>query len=42
VFPTSLIVGPDGRVRHMVVGEFDWESPAMEAAISKLLPPVKK
>jgi thiol-disulfide isomerase/thioredoxin len=42
VFPTSLIVGPDGRVRHMVVGEFDWESPAMEATIAGLLPAAKK
>ena len=42
IFPTSLIIGPDGRVRHVVVGEFDWEAPAMEQTITKLLPGAAK
>lgn len=41
VFPTSLIIGPDGRVRHVVVGETDWAAPAMDALIAKLLPAQK-
>ena len=38
VFPTSLIIGPDGRVRNLVVGEYDWNSPEIEQAIARLLP----
>ena len=38
IFPTSLIIAPDGRVRHLVVGEYDWESKAMADTITKLLP----
>lgn len=38
VFPTSMIIGPDGRVRHVVVGEYEWDGPAMDALITRLLP----
>lgn len=41
IFPTSLIIGPDGRVRHTVVGEYDWDSAPMDAVIGKLLPAKK-
>ena len=37
IFPTSLIVAPDGRIRHIVQGEYDWESQAMQDTIAKLL-----
>jgi thiol-disulfide isomerase/thioredoxin len=37
IFPTSLIIAPDGRIRHLVVGEYDWESRAMADTITKLL-----
>jgi thiol-disulfide isomerase/thioredoxin len=38
VFPTSIIIGPDGKPRHLVVGEYDWVSPTIEQTIAKLLP----
>jgi thiol-disulfide isomerase/thioredoxin len=38
VFPTSIIIGPDGRPRHLVVGEYDWASPAIDQLVTKLLP----
>jgi thiol-disulfide isomerase/thioredoxin len=38
VFPTSLIIGPDGRIRDLIVGEYDWNSPEIEQAITRLLP----
>ena len=38
VFPTTVIIGPDGRPRHLVVGEYDWGSPAIEQTIARLLP----
>lgn len=41
VFPTSMIIGPDGRIRHTVVGEIDWTAPATDALIAKLLPAQK-
>ncbi|HEX4329308.1 MAG TPA: TlpA disulfide reductase family protein [Burkholderiales bacterium] len=38
IFPTSMIIGPDGRVRHVVVGDYEWDGPAMDALITRLLP----
>ena len=38
VFPTSFVVGPDGRIRLSVVGEVDWLSPKVEEQIRGLLP----
>jgi peroxiredoxin len=38
VLPVSFIVGPDGRIRYHVVGEYDWDQPAARKAIAALLP----
>lgn len=38
VFPTTVIIGPDGTPRHLVVGEYDWASPAIEQMVIRLLP----
>lgn len=38
IFPTSVLVGPDGRARTVVVGEFDWASEATEKLVRDLLP----
>ena len=38
IFPTSVLVGPDGRARTVVVGEFDWASEAAEKLVRDLLP----
>lgn len=38
IFPTSILVGPDGRARTVVVGEFDWASEAAEKMVRDLLP----
>jgi thiol-disulfide isomerase/thioredoxin len=38
VLPTSLVIGPDGKIRYSVVGDLEWDSPAVEGAIRKLLP----
>ena len=38
IFPTSILVGPDGRARVVVVGEFDWSSDAAEKMVRNLLP----
>lgn len=37
IFPTSVLVGPDGRARSVIVGEFDWASPAAEKMVQDLL-----
>lgn len=37
IFPTSVLVGPDGRARSVIVGEFDWASPAAEKMVRELL-----
>ena len=39
VLPTSLVIGPDRRIRYSVIGDLEWDSPAVEEAIRKLLPP---
>jgi thiol-disulfide isomerase/thioredoxin len=38
VFPTSFIVGSDGRIRYSVLGDVEWTSPKVEAQIRDLLP----
>ncbi len=39
VLPTTLVIGPDQRIRYSVVGDLEWDSPAVEDAIKALLPP---
>ena len=38
VYPTTLIVGPGGRLLKVVQGWRDWDSPAMVAQVRALLP----
>lgn len=33
VFPTTFVVGPAGDVRWVVVGEIDWDEPAVESRL---------
>jgi len=35
-YPTSYVVGPDGRIRYYFVGELDWASDEVVALIEKL------
>jgi thiol-disulfide isomerase/thioredoxin len=37
VLPASFLVGPDGRVRYSVIGEYDWEQDAARKAVLALL-----
>jgi thiol-disulfide isomerase/thioredoxin len=37
VMPTSFLVGPDGRTRYQVVGDIDWSSERVVAAVEKLM-----
>jgi thiol-disulfide isomerase/thioredoxin len=39
VLPASFLVGPDGRIRYAVIGEYDWTQDAMRQVIFSLLPP---
>ena len=39
VLPTTLVLDPELRIRYLVVGDLEWDSPAVEGAIRKLLPP---
>jgi thiol-disulfide isomerase/thioredoxin len=39
VLPASFLVGPDGRVRFAVIGEYDWTQEAARQAILSLMPP---
>jgi len=39
VLPASFLVGPDGRIRHAAIGEFDWSSEAAHKAVASLLAP---
>jgi len=39
VLPVSFLVGPDGRIRYTVIGEYDWTQDAARKAILSLLPP---
>ena len=36
--PTTVILDPEGRVRHHVAGQREWDSPEIEAALRALLP----
>lgn len=38
VLPTTLVVDAEQRIRYLVVGDLEWDSPAVEDAIRKLLP----
>ena len=38
IFPTSVLVGPDGRAKSVIVGEFDWAGPLAEKMVRDLLP----
>jgi thiol-disulfide isomerase/thioredoxin len=39
VLPASFLVGADGRVRYVVIGEYDWTQDAVRKAIVALMPP---
>jgi thiol-disulfide isomerase/thioredoxin len=36
VFPTSFVVGPDGRIGLVAKGEIDWDAPQVESRIRSL------
>ena len=38
VFPTSFVVGIDGRIQYSLIGDTDWSSPKVVALIRELLP----
>ena len=37
IFPTTVIIGPDGRARYTLTGEFDWASPDAAKLLEPLL-----
>jgi thiol-disulfide isomerase/thioredoxin len=37
VLPTTIIVGPDGRFRYRLVGDFDWNNETVVGIISQLM-----
>jgi hypothetical protein len=37
VFPTSFVIGPDGRIRYALSGELDWATPDVVGRIEGLL-----
>jgi len=39
VLPTTLVIGPDGRIRYSVVGAVEWDSPPVARLIGALMPP---
>ena len=39
VLPTTLVLDPGQRIRYSVIGDLEWDSPAVESAIRRLLPP---
>jgi len=39
VLPVSFLVGADGRVRYLAIGEYDWTQDAVRKAIFALMPP---
>jgi len=39
VLPVTFVVGPDGRIRYSLLGQAEWDSPPIVAAIRGLLPP---
>ena len=38
VLPVSFLLGPDGRIRYQVIGEYDWDQPAARKVIAALMP----
>lgn len=38
-FPTTYVVGPDGKLRYGLVGEAEWDSAPIMQALEALLPP---
>ena len=36
--PTTYVIGPDGTIRYQVLGELEWDAPAVEAKLRELLP----
>ncbi|HKJ09642.1 MAG TPA: TlpA disulfide reductase family protein [Gammaproteobacteria bacterium] len=36
-FPTSFVIGPDGRIRYALFGAFDWDRPAVVAKLRGLM-----
>ena len=38
VLPTTLVIDPEQRIRYSVIGDLEWDSPAVEGAIRRLLP----
>jgi thiol-disulfide isomerase/thioredoxin len=38
VLPTTLVIDARQRVRYSVIGDLEWDSPAVEGAIRRLLP----
>lgn len=38
VLPVSFVIDADQRIRYSVVGDAEWDSPAVEGAVRKLLP----
>jgi hypothetical protein len=38
VLPTSLVIDARQTIRYTAVGDLEWDSPAVEGAIRKLLP----
>lgn len=39
IFPTTLVLAPDGQMKGMVQGELDWRSPAATGIIDSLITP---
>lgn len=37
-FPTSYVVGPDGKIKYALFGSIEWDEPAQVEKISGLLP----
>lgn len=38
VFPTSFVLGPDGRIRYALYGELEWDRDEVVALLAGLLP----
>jgi hypothetical protein len=38
VFPTSFVIGPNGRIRYGAYGELEWDGETTVAIIESLLP----
>ena len=39
VLPASFLIGPDGRIRYSVLGEYNWSQESVRSAIGALLVP---